>query len=364
MHITDLDTPSVLIDMDVMERNIRALSDYCRRHSLRLRPHTKTHKIPELARLQVAEGACGITVAKIGEADVMADAGLDDILIAYPVIGEKKLRRLVNLAERTEVTVAVDSREVAAGISDAARAARVSIGVRVEFDTGFGRVGLPIDSSSIYTVLAIRDMPALEWRGLQVYPGHIMHSSSEREGLIGRENERLASLYELIDSAGIDRSTVSGGNTPAAYQSHRFTGVTEIRPGTYIFNDKNTVCAEAAAYADCAVTVLTRVVSVSVSGKCIVDGGSKTLSADLLLSGNREGYGHVLRYDRTLVEDLSEEHGHLRLDPAAPQPHLGELLRIIPNHVCTCINLHEKVYGIRNDEVVNEWHVAGRGRVQ
>lgn len=364
MHISALDTPALLIDLDIVERNVRRLAEYCAAHGLRLRPHTKTHKIPELAKLQVRYGAAGVTVAKVGEAEVMADAGLDDILIAYPLFGETKLTRLAALARRANVTVAVDSREAAEAISQTAGRAGVSIGIRAEFDTGFSRCGMRIDSASIAAAAAIRDLPALQWRGLQVYPGHIMHTASEREALICRENERLKNLLELADAAGIDRSIVSGGNTPAAYQSHRFVGVTEIRPGTYIFNDKNTVCAESAAYTDCALTVLTRIVSRSVFGKAIVDAGSKTLSGDLLLSGDRQGYGHVLDYDGIVIEGLSEEHGHLNLDRAARQPGLGELIRIVPNHVCPCINLHDRVYAVRNQQVIDEWLVAGRGRVQ
>ena len=364
MHISDLDTPALLIDVDIMERNVRSLSAYCRQHAIHLRPHTKTHKIPELAQLQIKHGADGITVAKIGEAEVMADSGIDDILIAYPLLGCKKLDRLVALAKRYRITVAVDSVEVAFCISDAAVRAGVLIGIRAEFDTGFGRCGMPIEPTSIEAVLAIMALPGLEWRGLNVYPGHIMHSAGERQGLIAGENQRLTRLMELMDTARIDRSMVSGGNTPAAYQSHHFTGVTEIRPGTYIFNDKNTVCAEAATYADCALSVLTRVVSRSVSGKAIVDAGSKTLSADHLLSGSREAYGQVLDYEGVVVEELSEEHGHLSVARAGRHPNLGDLIRIIPNHVCPCINLHDRVYGVRNDRVVEEWTVAGRGKVQ
>lgn len=364
MHISDLDTPAILIDLDIVERNVRGLAAYCLEHGLDLRPHTKTHKIPALAHLQIGCGAVGITVAKVGEAEVMVDAGIEDILIAYPLLGPRKLDRLAALAGRARITVAVDSLEIASCLASTAQRAGIPIGVRVEFDTGFGRCGLPIEPSSVETALAIRDLPRLEWRGLNVYPGHIMHSAAERPSLIEREIERMAMLLGLMDSAGIDRSVVSGGNTPAAREAHRFTGVTEIRPGTYIFNDRNTVCAEAATYADCAFTVLTRVVSRSVPGKAIVDAGSKTLSGDLLLSGDRRGYGHVLGHDDVALEDLSEEHGHLNVRRAERQPRLGELMRIVPNHVCTCINLHDRVYGVRDGEVVNEWTVAGRGKVQ
>jgi D-serine deaminase-like pyridoxal phosphate-dependent protein len=244
MRITDLDTPAVLIDVDVMERNLCRLAEYCALHNLKLRPHTKTHKIPELAKMQVRHGATGITVAKLGEAEVMADAGLDDILIAYPILGERKRQRLVSLARRVNITVALDSVEVACEISGAAVENEVSIGVRAEFDTGAERCGLPIEESSMAAVRQIRDMPGLEWRGIQLYPGHIMATARERGPLIEQENRKLTRLMELLRSAEIDCTVVSGGNTPAAYLSHLFVGVTEIRPGTYIFTAKKTVCAE------------------------------------------------------------------------------------------------------------------------
>jgi D-serine deaminase-like pyridoxal phosphate-dependent protein len=362
MRITDLDTPAVLVDVDVMERNLRRLGDYCAQHSLRLRPHTKTHKIPELARRQIEHGAAGITVAKLGEAEVMADAGLPGILIVYPLFGAAKWRRLTALARRTDVTVACDSVEIASGISEQARQDGVTVGLLVEFDTGFGRCGLPIEESSLPAVRKIRERPGLEWRGVLVYPGHIMGTTSEREVLLKRENETLSRLMELLKSEGIDCPIVSGGNTPAAFLSHRFVGVNEIRPGTYIFNDKNTVCAEAASWDDCAVTVLATVVSTSVSGKAIIDAGGKTFSGDSLLSGDRQGFGHVIGRPEILVEDLSEEHGHLRLGGARLK--VGDRVRVVPNHVCTCVNMHDRVYGVQREDVVAEWEVAARGKVR
>ena len=364
MKISDLDTPAVLIDVDVMERNLQSMSDYCAAHGLKLRPHTKTHKIPELAQLQLRLGASGITVAKLGEAGVMADSGVNDILIVYPLLGEKKLDRLVRLAECVRCAVAIDSLEVAQGISRAALKAGVTVGVRVEFDTGFGRCGLPITEDSVETAKRIRELASLRWEGVLTYPGHIMGTAAEREILLARENNELSKLKELLDLQGIDCEIVSGGNTPAAYISHRFKSVNEIRHGTYIFNDKNTVCAEAATYRDCAATVLTTVVSVSVAGKAMVDAGTKTLSADPLLSGLKLGYGEVLNYPEVTIEDLSEEHGHLNVRGVRTPPKLGERLRIVPNHICTCINLHDRVYGCSGEDVVVQWEVKGRGKVQ
>jgi len=363
MNIAELDTPAVLIDVDVMEGNLQRMADYCRQKSLNLRPHTKTHKIPAFARRQVELGATGITVAKLGEAEVMAAAGLNDILIAYPIFGEPKWKRLVSLAERARITVAMDSLEIAQAISAHAVEHGVSVGIRVEFDTGFHRCGLPITDQSIEIAKQVRDLPGLRWDGIQLYPGQIMGTRASREISIPAENRTIAKLLELLAASGIECPVVSGGNTPAAYQCHRFQGVTEIRPGTYIFNDRNTVDAEAATYEQCAATVLASVISTSVKDKAMLDAGSKTLAADTLLSGARTGYGYILDDPGLVIEDLSEEHGHLDLRGAARAWRLGDKVRIVPNHICPCINLQDRVYGVRGSEVVEEWSVAGRGKL-
>jgi D-serine deaminase-like pyridoxal phosphate-dependent protein len=238
------------------------------------------------------------------------------------------------------------------------------IGILVEFNTGFGRCGLPVEEATMSVVQRIHDLPGLEWRGLLFYPGQIMVNSPASDSLIAHQNDVLSGLMELLDNAGVEHRIVSGGNTPTAYASHRFGGVTEIRPGTYIFNDKNTVCGDAATWDDCAVTVLTTVVSVSVKGRAIVDAGSKTLSSDSLLTGSCSGYGQILEHPEVAITELSEEHGHLDLAGSRWVPKIGERLRVVPNHVCVVMNLHDKVYGVQGDEVVEEWRVAARGRVQ
>ncbi len=338
------------------------MADYCKAHNLALRPHTKTHKMPEIARLQVKYGSPGITVAKLGEAEVMADAGLNDITVVYPLWGERKWDRLAQLAKRIKIAVTMDSLEVAEGISRAAKGAGVEVGIRVEFDTGLRRCGLPLQDHAIETAKHIRRLPNLRWEGISVYPGHIMGNRLSRVNEIAMENEQLDRLYALLDAAEVPYPLVSGGNTPAARDSHRFHGVTEIRPGTYVFNDRNTVDAESVSYADCAATVLTTVVSTSVPGRAIIDAGSKTLSADALLSGEGKSHGYVLEGPEYLLEDLSEEHGHLAIRGGAPV-RVGDRLRVIPNHICPCINLHDQVYVISGDEVIDQWKVAGRGKV-
>jgi D-serine deaminase-like pyridoxal phosphate-dependent protein len=362
MTIYDLDTPALLIDVNVLDRNLRKMANYCNGHKLKLRPHTKTHKMPEIARLQLQHGAAGITVAKLGEAEVMADAGIEDILVVYPLWGEKKWARLVDLAGRVKITVAIDSLAVAAGISQAATAAGTEIGIRAEFDTGFHRCGWPIAMASMDEIQKIIALPSLRWDGLLVYPGHIMGNQTIREHDIEHENVTMDALFELLGSASISYPVVSGGNTPAAFASHRFHGLTEIRPGTYVFNDRNTVDAESAEFADCALTVLVTVVSTSASQRAIIDSGSKTLSADLLLSGDRLGYGYVLGHPEFKLEDLSEEHGHLTI-PSNSSISVGDRLSVVPNHVCTCVNLHDRVFLVEGEQVVDQWKVAARGKV-
>lgn len=362
MKIFEIETPAVLIDIGILESNLSRMADYCHDHNLALRPHTKTHKIPQIARLQMRHGATGITVAKLGEAEVMAEAGLKDILIVYPLFGGNKWRRLAELAKRASISVAMDSLEAATGISQTAQDAGVEIGIRLEFDTGFHRCGLPIDSASIAIAQKIMALRNLRWEGISIYPGHIMGDRESRERDIAHENAELDRLYAMLDAAGLPHTLVSGGNTPAAFESHRFHGVTEIRPGTYVFNDRNTVDAQAALYADCAATVLATVVSTSVPGKAMLDAGSKTLSADTLLSGGRKNFGYVLNQPELVLEDLSEEHGHLAFS-GPPSLKVGDLVRIVPNHICPCINLHDRVFVISDDNVVDQWRVLARGHV-
>lgn len=362
MNLHDLETPAVVIDADILDRNLRNMASYCAIHDIELRPHTKTHKIPAIAHMQLKYGAPGITVAKLGEAEVMADAGVSDITIVYPLWGEMKWKRLAELARRVKIAVTMDSLEVAEGISRAAKAAGVEVGIRVEFDTGLQRCGLPLERESLDVAQRVYALPNLRWEGVSVYPGHIMGNRETRERDISLENERLDHLYALLDSVGIPYPLVSGGNTPAAYESHQFHGVTEIRPGTYVFNDRNTVDAESCGYSNCAATVLTTVVSTSVKHRAILDAGSKTLSADTLLSGEGKHFGYIQEHPEYVLEGLSEEHGHLAV-PDGANLKLGDKLRVIPNHICPCINLHDQVFVVSGDRVVEQWKVAGRGKV-
>jgi D-serine deaminase-like pyridoxal phosphate-dependent protein len=362
VKIHDIETPAVLIETETLHRNLLRMADYCKKHGLALRPHTKTHKIPEIARLQMKYGAPGITVAKLAEAEVMANAGIPDIAVVYPLWGDSKWKHLGELAKRVRISVTMDSLPVAEGISRTAKQAGVDVGIRLEFDTGFGRCGFPLEGRSIESAQRIFALPNLRWEGVSIYPGHIMGNRQIREQDIVRENAQLDRLFALLDSAGISYPLVSGGNTPVAFESHRFHGLTEIRPGTYVFNDRNTVDAESASYADCAATVLTTIVSTSVQHRAIIDAGSKMFSGDALLSGERKYFGYVQDHPELTLADLSEEHGHLLVPDNIPL-RVGDRLRVIPNHICPCINLQNDVFLTCGDQVVDQWKVAARGMV-
>jgi len=347
-----------------MERNLSRMADYCRSRDLALRPHTKSHKIPELAKRQIAHGARGITVAKIGEAEVMLGAGITDILIAYPVFGRGKAEKLTELATRANITVALDSFEVAQAISNEANRKSVRVGVLAEVDVGFRRCGLTNEDELLVLAQKVADLPNLDFKGLMFFPGHFQVAEKERAELRTGVNDLLSRTQKKFEQAGIPLQTVSGGSTPTALECHLFCGVNEIRPGMYIFNDRNMVGIGVARIEDCALSVITTVVSTSVSGRAIVDSGSKTLSSDRHLAGNGRGFGIVKGDPHAELEHLSEEHGHMNINASARKYCVGDRLTIIPNHVCNTVNMHDVIYGVRGEQVETIWEVAGRGKVQ
>lgn len=364
MLISELDTPALVVDIDVMERNIAAMAEYCRRHKLHLRPHTKTHKIPELARMQVESGASGITVAKLGEAEVMIDAGLTDLLIAYPIVGPAKTQRLADLAERASLMVSLDSEEAARGISAAMAERGTSVGILVELDVGFGRCGLADEARVLKLAQAVSALPGLDFRGLMFFPGHFGVAPEERSVLRRQVNAFLDRCLDTFERAGLPIRVVSGGSTPSRYESDRFHGVNEVRPGTYIFNDRNTVGVSAASLDDCALSVLVTVVSTSVTDHAVIDGGSKTFSSDRYQAEHCRGFGLIKQDHAAEIERFSEEHGHINLSQSNRKYTVGERLMVIPNHVCSTVNMHDEIYGVRGERVETVWRVAARGKVR
>lgn len=364
MQLDALETPAVVVDLDVMERNLQRMAAYCRRHRIALRPHTKTHKIPELARRQIESGAIGITVAKLGEAEVMIDGGLDDVLVAYPIVGEGKTRRLAALAARARLTVSLDSQESVRAISEQAARYGVTVGILVELDVGFRRCGVTTAEEAVALAQTTLDLPGVEFRGLLFYPGHFWVVGDERQRLVASVNDFLQRVYDAFERERIPLAVVSGGSTPTAFISHEFAGVTEIRPGMYIFNDRNMVALEVARPEDCALSVVATVVSTAVPGRAIIDAGSKVLSSDGFRAGDRQGFGCIREDPDAVIESLSEEHGIINIARSTRRYRVGERLTIIPNHVCATVNLHDEIYGVRGDQVETVWRVAARGKVR
>ena len=361
MHIDALDTPALLIDLDVMERNLQRAADYAKAHGLHLRPHTKTHKTPALARLQLELGAAGLTVAKVGEAEVMAQVSPPGLLVAYPVLGESKLRRLAEVARKTQVTVALDNAVVARGLAEAAAAYGVEFGVLAEWDAGMARAGLQSTEELAALALGISRLPKLRFEGIAFYPGHVQSSGADGEAALAQVRAALDAALDRLSQQGTPAAIVSGGSTPTLYQSHLIPRMNEIRPGTYIFNDRNTVEVGACGPDDCAASILVTVVSTARPGQVLIDGGSKTFSSDRCRRG---GFGYVREAPAAVLTNLNEEHGYLDVREVRRTYSVGDRLRIVPNHVCTAVNLHERLYGIRGDRVECEWAVEARGKLQ
>jgi D-serine deaminase-like pyridoxal phosphate-dependent protein len=363
IDISSIDTPALVVDLDIMERNLARVADYCGEHGLRLRPHTKTHKSTRIARRQLASGAAGLTVAKVSEAEVMLGAEPPDMLVAFPVIGRPKLDRLMEVARRTRVTVALDSIEAARQLSAAAHAAQVEVGVLVEVDAGLGRVGVG-PQEALPLAQCIQQLPGLSLQGLTFYPGHIKNLDDDGRAALAEVGRLLAALTGEFRHAGVPVHIVSGGSTPTLFLSHTIPGLTEIRPGTYVFNDLNTVRSGGCAMEDCAAYILATVVSTARPGQIIVDGGSKTFSSDRPVTAGDVTFGHVLEAPQARFHKMNEEHGFIDVARAGRSFAVGDRVRIIPNHICVAVNLHERVYGVRAGRVEEVWEVEARGKLQ
>jgi D-serine deaminase-like pyridoxal phosphate-dependent protein len=364
MNLYEVSTPALVVDLDVVERNLDRMARLCREQGVGLRPHSKTHKTPEIARLQIERGAVGITVAKVGEAEVMGKAGLDEILVAYPVLGTEKLHRLALLARERNVLVSLDDVLTAEELSRAAAEANATFGVLVEFDSGYKRCGLKPGPGCAQLAAQIEKLPGLKFRGLMTYFGSVWGSTEERHEEARRLAAPVARAIEALSAAHLPAEIVSGGSTPSAEFAREIPGLTEIRPGTYVYNDLNTFYQGACRLEDCAARVVTTVVSTAVPGHAIVDAGSKALSSDLLRSGPQAGYGRIAEVPDAPLFKLNEEHGHLDTTKSEHPFRVGEVLSIIPNHVCTCVNMHDEMFLVRNQEVVGTCRVAARGKIR
>lgn len=359
--VYDLETPALVVDLDRMERNLARVADYARAHGLALRPHVKTHKSTTVARAQLALGASGVTCATPREAEVMS-AATSDVLVAFPPVGDTRARRLAALPHDVRLTVALDSLPAIQMLAAAARAADRTVGVYVELDVGMRRVGVADVDAAIALARAARDADRLTFEGLAVYPGHIRQPVPEQSAALAALGATLRDAVARFTAAGLAPRVVSAGSTPTLYRTHELSAVTEMRPGTYVYNDRTTAAIGACAWDDCALTVAATVVSTAVPGQAVIDAGTKALGREPARGVPDEGFGALLDRPEVTVRAMSEEHGILDLSRSSWRPRVGELVRVVPNHVCVTVHLHDVVNGARGDRLESQWAIEARGR--
>ena len=352
----DLDTPALLLDLDVLERNIAQMATFARQAGVNLRPHAKTHKSPIIARKQLEAGAIGITCQKLGEAEVMARAGIHGILIANQIVGTIKIGRLVELTRQAAIIVAADDPVNVADLSAAAIAAGMTIGLLVEVDVGMHRCGVQPGEPALGLAREILAAPGLEFRGLMGYEGHavMIEDADERRQRAGGALQALVDTAELLRAEGIEVEIVSSSGTGTFDTGGTFPGVTELQVGSYATMDGR--YRQVGVPFEPALTVLAGVVSTPRPGMAITDTGIKSVTNDF-------GMPEVWGEPELELKYMSEENGWIlmtgerRLSP-------GDKVRILPSHGCTTINLHDQYYVMRGDEFVENWPVAARGRSQ
>jgi D-serine deaminase-like pyridoxal phosphate-dependent protein len=345
-------TPAAVIDLDRVERNIARVQAACDAAGVANRPHIKTHKSPLLARRQIEAGAKGITCQKLGEAEVMADAGIEDILISYNLLGDEKMARLAALQGKAHMTVAADNAVVIGDLPKAAAMSGRPLSVVVECDTGRKRAGVETPAEAIALARQVAASKGLTFAGFMLYPTEDGWTEAQTF-----YDEALAGVREH----GLDATMVSTGGSPNLKNLGKLKGATEHRPGTYIYNDRMQVAAGVATLEDCALTIYSTVVSRAAPERGILDAGSKTLTSD---SGGLDGFGLILEHPEARIARFAEEHGFLDLARSNTRPNVGDVVRIVPNHVCVVVNMMDEVVMVRGEEIVGVLPVAARGKLR
>ena len=361
----EADTPLLIVSEEILHRNIAEMAAFAKSVGVGLRPHIKTHKTPQIARLQIAAGAIGITCAKVGEAEVMVkEAGVEDVLIAYPTIGEPKYRRIVELMERARIVVAVDSLDAAKAISAAMSRHDRSLDLYIEINTGQNRSGVTVGDEAVSFALDVARQPSVNLVGIMTHEGHVNSMDLGKiEDAAIESGKRMVETAEKIRAHGIELPVVSVGSTPAARMTPTVPGVTEMRPGTYVFNDNSLFrFGDQWTVDDCAARFVATVVSRTAPDRCVLDTGSKSLGMDP--SKGREGHGYIVGHPDVVITKLSEEHGVCKLPEGEEGFNVGDRVEVIPNHICPTINLMDQLAIVRDGKIVDYWKIAARGRVQ
>jgi D-serine deaminase-like pyridoxal phosphate-dependent protein len=360
--INDVETPAILVYLDILDSNLRTTAELAREANVKLRPHFKTHKSVWIAQKQMEYGASGVTVAKLGEAEMLLEAGITDILVAFPIVGQAKLKRLSVLMEKADIIASTDSMEVAEGLSHLGNSLGRTIPLYVDVNTGLNRCGKEAGEESAALVVEIAALPGVEVRGLMTHGGHAYGktTSSGLREVARLEAEGLVKTKELLERAGISIPEISVGSTPTSKYIAEQTGVTEMRPGAYVYGDGGQLSTGIIDADEVAMRVLATVVSLPRKGTAIIDAGSKTFSCDP--NAHRPGYGICEDNPEIYVSRLSEEHGILHV-PDGVNLSIGDRLSFIPNHCCTVANLHNQLYGVRDGIVEQQIIVDARGKI-
>lgn len=360
----DIDTPTLIVDETIMHRNIAEMAAFARSVGVGLRPHIKTHKTPQIARLQLAAGAIGITCAKVGEAEVMIDqAGVQDVLLAYPTIGDQKIRRIVELLERARIIVAVDSLDAAHAISRAMSRYDRVLEVSIEVNTGQNRSGVRAGDDAVAFAQVISRLANLRLAGIMTHEGHANgQPPADIEAVSLAAGRAMVETAERIRNHGIDVPTVSVGSTPAAFFTPTVAGITEMRPGTYVFNDNSVFRHGRIGPNQCAARFVATVVSRQSPTHAVLDTGQKCLGMDT--SPSHPGHGYIVGHPNVTITKLSEEHGVCEVPEGETGFAVGDRVEIIPNHVCPTVNLMDELTIVRHGKIVDTWAVAARGKVR
>ncbi len=365
LSLDGLDTPALLIDGERLDRNLDEMAEACRAHGKALRPHVKTHKMIEIAARQRARGAVGLTVAKLGEAEVFAEAGFDDLLICYPMVGELKLRRLVALARRARVTTIVDDASSAAALAAAACEAGLAIDVLIKLDVGMHRVGVDAPATD-RLAHRVGSLDGLRLRGVCIHEGVVYGEPDpdRRRELARHQVSALVATADRLRGQGLSMDVVSCGATPSVRDVLDIDGLTEVRPGNYVFYDRMQAELGVVPEDRCALSVLSTVVSHSHPNRAIIDAGAKALTLDRGVHGRESlhGYGRFRDRDGLAIVSLSEEHGWLEVADGSDVK-IGDRLQITPNHACAVVNCFDSATLLRDGAPAQQWQVAARGRV-
>lgn len=358
----ELPSPCIVIDAEIVRRNLKKMANYVRGAGLNLRPHTKTHKSTFFASMQMQYGATGLTVAKPAEAQVLAESA-NDLLMAYPAVTHYACTELATLAKNKTIHVAIDSTFAADQLSAAAISSGTHIGILVDIDVGHHRTGVQSAADALTLAQYILRKQNLRLNGIMCFPGHISGPRATREPRLHAVNEKLGEVLSVWKNAGVPATIVSGGSTPTAYESRLVTHLTEIRPGTYIFNDMNCVHGDCATLDECAARVHATVVSTAVPGQIVLDCGTKTLTSDRCGPAPDSGHGLIVEYPSAKITKLSEEHAQVDVTSSEKIPRIGERVTVIPNHICPCINLQQVVWWKEPGEKPRPLPVSARGMV-